>query len=76
MSRRGAKGGDRKSGQKYGLNRAKYNHRCAWCFVLFMSSRPEAKTNSPTCRSALSRYVKRHGSPPLFPFGVQPDRRK
>lgn len=76
MSRRG-KGGDRRSGKKYGANAVKYTPFCLWCGEMFRTTRPDAKTDTPACRRALQRYVKKHGQPPMFPFGhVRKEKKK
>lgn len=41
-----------KSGRK---NKQRYWHICDVCGEKFQSSRPDAKTDTPTCRSKLSR---------------------
>lgn len=71
MGKRGC-GGDRRSGQSYGENSIRYFPLCLWCGLDFPAKRPDARTCRPAHRAALARYVKRHGRPPLFPFGLQP----
>lgn len=61
----------RKSGPS-GPNRKRYKRICLWCGNTFPTSRPDAKTCKVAHRVALARYVKEHGQPPLFPFGVKP----
>jgi hypothetical protein len=70
------RGGDRKSGKTYEGNNLCYQPICLWCALPFVAARPDAKTCAPKCRVALARYVKRHGQPPMFPFGVVPDTRR
>lgn len=58
-----------RKGKKFGENTIRYYPICLWCGRVFCAKRPDAKTHSPTCRSALKRYVDEHGRPPLFPLG-------
>jgi len=51
-------------------NSLRYFPLCLWCGKEFASARPDAKTHSPGCRSALSRYKQKNGCYPLFPFGL------
>lgn len=74
MKHRG-RGGDRKSGKSYGRNHDRYPRVCLWCGVSFRAARPEAKTCGGSHRVMLCRYVKKHGKPPMFPFGLKPDRK-
>lgn len=62
-----------RKGKKYGENSLRYDRVCLWCGVLFPTTRPDAKTCKVAHRVALARYVGKHGEPPMFPFGVQPD---
>lgn len=61
--------GAHKLGRKYGENSIRYFPLCLWCGVEFAAKRPDAKTHCTACRVALNRYVKKHGGPPMFPFG-------
>ena len=62
-------------GRKFGENSLRYFPLCLWCGATFLASRPDAKTHAPKCRVALARYVKKHGQPPMFPFGTIPDKK-
>lgn len=73
---RPGRGGDRRSGQTGTTNLLKYNPVCSWCALPFVAARPEAQTCAPKCRVALARYVKKHGRPPMFPFGLKPDQKR
>jgi len=64
--------GSRK-GKTYGENPQRYYPVCLWCGTFFPAARPDAKTCKTAHRVALARYVKKHGQPPMFPFGVQPN---
>lgn len=70
---RPGRGGDRRSGQEFGENSIRYFPICLWCGVEFGAKRPDTKTHCTACRVALNRYVKKHGQPPMFPFGLKPD---
>jgi predicted nucleic acid-binding Zn ribbon protein len=45
---------------------------CLYCGSSHPTTRPDTKTCSAKCRRALHAYKLRHGSLPLFPFGVEP----
>ena len=62
-----------KRGEKYGKNSIRYFPLCLWCSVEFPAKRPDAQTCCTAHRVALMRYVRKHGQPPLFPFGLTPD---
>jgi len=66
-------GGPVRQGKTYGENTLRYFPVCLWCGRFFPAARPEAQTCKVACRVALARYRKKHGQPPMFPFGVQPD---
>lgn len=59
-----------KKGKQYAPQSLRYFPRCLWCGAQFGASRPDAKTCSRNHRSMLGRYVSKHGSPPMFPFGA------
>lgn len=61
--------GAHKLGRKYGENSIRYFPRCLWCGREFPAKRPDAVTCKTAHRVALNRYVKKHGGPPLFPWG-------
>lgn len=65
-----------RSGKKYGENSIRYFPICLWCGVEFPAKRPDAATCKVAHRVALARYVKKHGQPPLFPFGIRPCKTK
>lgn len=65
--------GSTRAGKKYGENSLRYFPVCLWCGRYFPAARPEARTCKVAHRVALARYVKKHGQPPMFPFGVKPD---
>jgi len=56
-------------GQKYGENTIRYFPVCLWCGLVFPAKRPDAQTCCTAHRVALMRYVRKHGQPPMFPFG-------
>jgi len=73
MSRKQGETRGRKAGQKVGEYSIRYFPLCLWCGAEFVAKRPDAKTCSATHRTALTRYVRKHGQPPMFPFGLKPD---
>lgn len=52
-----------------GPNTKRHRLVCIWCGAEFLAAKSHARCCSSNCRSQLSRYVSRHGCPPLFPFG-------
>lgn len=53
------RGGDRKSGRPHGKNAVKYHKTCEWCSKPFTSARPDARYDTPTCRSRAHRAIKK-----------------
>jgi len=64
-----------RKGKKYGPNSQPYTPLCLWCGVEFRAARPDAITCNTAHRVALNRYVKKHGQPPMFPFGAVLDKK-
>lgn len=58
-----------RKGKTFGENSIRYFPLCLWCGHEFPAKRPDAKTCEAAHRVALARYVKKHGGPPMFPFG-------
>lgn len=48
-------------GAKKKIRRAKHTCVCVWCRLIFQATRKDAKTCTPRCRKALSRYIKETG---------------
>jgi len=58
-----------RKGKQYGENSLKYDLACCMCARSFPSTRPDARTCTASCRSALRRWVKRYGELPREPPG-------
>jgi hypothetical protein len=54
--RQSQRGGDRRSGRKYGPNAQAYLLRCVHCLAWFEATRPDALYCSISCKSAAQRF--------------------
>lgn len=62
----------RKTGQPVGEYSLKYTPTCVMCGKMFPAARPDAKTGSNLCRSALRRWALKYGHDPETPPGITP----
>lgn len=62
----------RKVGQRVGEYSLKYAPTCVMCGFQFPAARPDARTGSNVCRSALRRWAAKYGCEPTHPPRITP----